>query len=340
MISTYKDPSKAKVITLLDEAIADDPQGRTGKGIIFKAISQVRNVISINGKAFDPGSAFALQEVRPDTELIVFQDVKKSFPFEWLYSSVTDGFSVNPKGKSSFFLPFETSPKFGITSNYMIQGEGSSHVDRIQEVELSPYYSDTFKPVDEFKRTFFGPEWTKEDWNSFYQLMFSCAKDYLKYGLKQVQSVNIKENKLRQFTAPEFVEWANYVLTPKYSDDKPDGDRGRYNKKYLLYGGPNLPFKALVEMYPDFKKVTQRTFTKWMRTYAGYKGWSWDDNPSNGERYITLYAHYERAAEQEPAGMVVEAEEDNKDKPAEVPASSPVDITSGSATDSEEDCPF
>ena len=125
-----------------DEMISDVPNGGSGKGLIHKAISHIKRLSTINGKGFDPTKSFAYQTVSTDTQVLLFDDIDKNFKFENLFSVITEGLIIEKKGKDAIKIPFAESPKISITTNYTVQGEGSSHNRRVFEVEMSAYFND------------------------------------------------------------------------------------------------------------------------------------------------------------------------------------------------------
>ena len=55
-------------------------------------------------KAFDFSKSFAYQLVSADTQILCFDDVKKYFDFERLFSVVTEGLTLEKKNNFSFIL--------------------------------------------------------------------------------------------------------------------------------------------------------------------------------------------------------------------------------------------
>ena len=91
MMHGYKNLSYCPAVILNDEVISDNPEGGTGKGLFMKALSQMKKLVVIDGKAFNFEKSFAYQLVSADTQILCFDDVKKYFDFERLFSVVTEG---------------------------------------------------------------------------------------------------------------------------------------------------------------------------------------------------------------------------------------------------------
>ncbi len=73
----YKNLSFCPAVILNDEVISDNPEGGTGKGLFMNALSHMKKVVTIDGKSFTFERSFAYQLVSADTQILVFDDVKK-----------------------------------------------------------------------------------------------------------------------------------------------------------------------------------------------------------------------------------------------------------------------
>ena len=135
LLHSYKTQADNKAIILNDEIITDEPNGRSGKGVFFNGIKQLKKLVALNGKKIDLNSQFAFQTVKADCQVLVFDDVKRNFPFEDLVSIITEGLEIEYKGQGAIKLPVTKSPKIVITTNYTIKGEGGSFDARKFELE-------------------------------------------------------------------------------------------------------------------------------------------------------------------------------------------------------------
>ena len=158
MMHGHKNLSYCPAVILNDEVISDNPEGGTGKGLFMNALSQMKKLVVIDGKAFAFEKSFPYQLVSADTQILCFDDVKKHFDFERLFSVVTEGLTLEKKNKDAIKIPFSKSPKIGITTNYAIKGSGNSFARRKWEIELHQHYNKNFTPLDEFGKHFFA-EW-------------------------------------------------------------------------------------------------------------------------------------------------------------------------------------
>ena len=170
----HKNLSYCPAVILNDEVISDNPEGGTGKGIFMNALSHMKKLVTIDGKAFTFERSFAYELASVDTLILCFDDVKKYFSFERLFSVVTEGLTLEKKNKDAIKIPFSKSPKISITTNYAIKGTGNSFARRKWELELHQHYNKSFSPLDEFGRLLFG-DWDATEWWKFDNYMINVC---------------------------------------------------------------------------------------------------------------------------------------------------------------------
>lgn len=195
LLHSFKTNSNNKAIIFNDEVISDSPNGRSGKGLFWNALKQLRKVQALDGKTFDFNKSFPYQSVSTDCQVLVFDDVRKSFNFENLFSVITEGITIEYKGKDSIKLDVTESPKIIITTNYTIQGDSASFNARKYEVEMSSYFNDKYTPIMEFGHELFN-EWSDDEWANFDNYMMECISLYLKEGLLEMPLKNLDYRKL------------------------------------------------------------------------------------------------------------------------------------------------
>ena len=264
MMHGYKNLSYCPAVILNDEIISDNPEGGTGKGLFMNALSQMKKLVVIDGKAFAFEKSFPYQLVSADTQILCFDDVKKHFDFERLFSVVTEGMTLEKKNKDAIKIPFSKSPKIAITTNYAIKGSGNSFARRKWEIELHQHYNKNYTPLDEFGKHFFA-DWNDSDWCKFDNYMVQCLTKYLETGLVKSEFVNLKVRQLSAETSHDFIEWVGLVEGQKRNEHL------RIDTKMMKQ---DLYF-AFIEEYPDYgpkaKMTISRTrFYKWLSSYAQY----------------------------------------------------------------------
>ena len=261
----YKNLSFCPAVILNDEVISDNPEGGTGKGLLMNALSKMKKLVVIDGKSFMFERSFAYQLVSADTQILCFDDVKKHFDFERLFSVVTEGLTLEKKNKDAIKIPFSKSPKIAITTNYAIKGAGNSFARRKWELELHQYYSKNFTPLDEFGKLMFG-DWNDDDWCEFDNYMIFCLKNYLNTGLVKSKFVNLKIRQLSAESCHEFIEWCGLVEGQDRTNSLDTGVRLYKNELYFNF----------IEEYPDYSprgrmSISRTKFYKWLVSYAMYK---------------------------------------------------------------------
>jgi len=245
----YRTSTRIAAVIFNDERISDEPRGRSGKGLTCAAISKIRTMVLIDGKQFDPDYQHNFQNVKRDTNLVLFDDLAKRFDLERLFALLSNGLNINIKGQSiPIEIPFADSPKFILTTNYVVGGDSDSHIGRKWELTASPYYDVSFTPEMEFRMRLF-EDFGVDEWQKFDNYMMLCAKKYLQFGMFKYVSENLAMRKLIQATNTDFIDFANEIAR-----------NAELNKHEIL-----SQFK---QQNPDYDKVLLRTFTKWLKEYA------------------------------------------------------------------------
>jgi hypothetical protein len=268
---SYKTSANNKAIIFNDETISDNPNGGSGKSLFWNALSKMKKVASIDGKTHDFNKSFPYQTVPVDSQLLVFDDVKKNFNFESLFSLITEGITLEYKGQDAIKLPVTKSPKIIITTNYTIGGVGGSFDRRKFEVEMSSYFNSEYTPLDEFKHMLFD-DWNTEEWARFDHFMINCQKYYLQNGLVPFNFTNLEHRKLINETATEFLEWMQ------------DGNIQEDHRHIK-----SVCFDNFLEENKDFRSwLKSKRFTLWLQKYCTYYKKVYTEGNSNGQRWFQI----------------------------------------------------
>jgi hypothetical protein len=265
LLHGYKNLSFCPAVILNDEVISDNPEGGTGKGLLMNALSKMKKLVVIDGKSFAFERSFAYQLVSADTQILCFDDVRKHFDFERLFSVVTEGLTLEKKNKDAIKIPFSKSPKIAITTNYAIKGAGNSFARRKWELELHQYYTKDYTPLDEFGKLMFG-DWNDDDWCEFDNYMIGCLTNYLRTGLVKSKFVNLKIRQLSAESCHEFIEWCGLVDSAERNVMLQTDVRLYKNELYSNF----------VDEYPDYgprgrMSISRTKFYRWLVSYAMYK---------------------------------------------------------------------
>ena len=264
LLHGWKNLSYCPATILNDELISDNPEGGTGKGLFMTGLSHMKKLVVIDGKQFMFEKSFAYQLVSADTQILCFDDVKRHFDFERLFSVVTEGLTLEKKNKDAIKIPFHKSPKVAITTNYALKGKGSSFERRKWELELSQFYTQDFTPLVEFGKLMFG-EWDDNEWCQFDNYMVKCLQLFLDKGLLKSEFVNLKTRKLSAETCHEFVEWCG-IIGEQPNTKLVTKTRIYKNDLYLDFIDENPDFAPKAKM-----TISRNRFNKWLAAYSVFQ---------------------------------------------------------------------
>ena len=274
----------AVMLTDVNMDNAGKAAGRTGKGLIGKALGQMLNkdlsctkYISIPGKGFDhnQGNGSCYSSADMSTQLIHIEDLEYNFDLEPLYGDITDGCKMRKLHEN----PITKKLKFLLSMNRTMRNiDGSSTKGRLYIFELANYYSDTFRPENEFHRWFWGREWTNKDWNEFYSFMLRCQLTYFQYGVIEPQDINYYTRSLKESLPDDFYYWFEALVTP-YIQNK---QNVRLRKKEDLF----LTYQRKYPIVDDDKN--RRKFTGWCKRYLDRMSVPYKEVRSTVD-YLVLY---------------------------------------------------
>lgn len=271
LLHRYNDPSVPKAIIFCDENISFDgtANGGTGKGVLSLALGHCKNLEVIDGQQLKGESRFKNQRINITTDIVSFDDVSKKFALDDIKSMITSGITVEKKGKDEIHISSKDAPKLMISSNYIVGGTGgSTDLRRRYEFELANYFTDKYTPIDEFGNLFFD-EWNTDEWNMFDLLMMENVQLFLRHGLKEAPSINLKNNKVICNTSPEFIFFANQEFS-----------HNTWLNKEILFS----KFKTSNSVHKD---ISSHQFTKWIKEYAKIHDLSSESkNPGGVQQFI------------------------------------------------------
>lgn len=198
LIHTYNPPDTAKAI-IYEDAGSDigKKEGGNGKSLVMESIGRFKSYAYQDGKRFQKsgslGARFQFTNVNVDTKFVFIDDINEDFSLESIFSMLTGDMEVEGKGTNKFVISRDRKPKFGITSNYVPAGTGTSFTRRVHSVEFGNYWNrcdrQNESPSDprHLGKMLFD-QFDDVDWNAFYNYGFGCVQEYLLKGLIAVQS--------------------------------------------------------------------------------------------------------------------------------------------------------
>lgn len=286
----YRDYGMMKAVVAMDgiESEVGKSQGGTGKSIWGKQFQHLFPVAIVDGKKKNiEDDNFIYEAVDERTGAIVFDDVRVNFNFEFLFSQITTGVTVNKKGQPQFTVD---PPKFIVITNHALNGDGNSFQRRQYQISFSDFFNAHRTVSDHFGHQLFY-DWDYTQWNLFYNWMATCIQHYLKYGLSFGSvSEELQRRKLRQLMGENFLDWASIVFDISRRDDGiPNGIflNQKVNKVFMT--------ERYLEVYPnDRKYIDARSIKQRIQWYCEYTGLEF--NPitkgerikSNGKEYFIV----------------------------------------------------
>src|SRR5690606_3464086 len=269
MMHRYKAKSRPWIVFGMDDTPQKDngSYGGTGKSIFFEGVRMVKNLLFLDGKnekLFEDNHVF--EQVTSNTDVIYIDDASRNFPMERTFSMTTGDITVNPKGKTRTSLPFHTSPKLGVTTNFSPDDLSPSTMRRILFFGTSNYYhvdkSGMFRenrqPIDDFGKEFWSPEYTPQEWELDFNFMAQCCQLYLSQPTWiEAPMDNIMDRSLTNTMGLNFLEWAEVFFAPESGRLDCFVPSGYAIEEYRMSSG--------------IKTITPNGFNGKMRLFAQYK---------------------------------------------------------------------
>lgn len=283
LIHSFKDPSYAKAIILMDSEIDiefDQANGGTGKSLIGKAISHIVPLLFIDGKTIKSQDKFRLSGLNSHHRIIFFDDVTKTFDFESLYPLITGDLYIEKKYKNAVVIPNKETPKILITSNYVVKGGGGNAEKRRKvEYEVSAYFKNELSPLEEFGHRLFD-DWDQDEWIRFDNFMVKSLQYYLEKGLIEPVSINVDFNRLKIETSVEFIDFMDALLRSQ--------NHVQPSSEVLVFDKAEL-FKDFTQANLNNKdRITIITLKKWIEKYCGFHQIATNHYKSNGKVLVEL----------------------------------------------------
>lgn len=189
---SYKDQRFGKAMCLVDSSGAStkETSGGSGKSIFFKSLKFLRHQCWMDGEKAstkEGASKFMWVRVKRDHTNLLLDDVNEKFNFPMLKAMLCEDFVVEGKGGNEILYKFDNSPKFSISTNFALTGEGTSFDRRRFVLEVSNYFTakddngNYHNPIANFlnNREMLSNEWGDDDWNYFYNWWFRAIQYWL-----------------------------------------------------------------------------------------------------------------------------------------------------------------
>lgn len=307
MMHRFKSPSRAWAAYAMDNIIGENDQcnGRSGKSFMFVALSKMLNYVKLSGR--NPKlmeNPFVFEQITRHTDMVLVDDCAEYLPIKEFYDSISMDMTINAKNVASYTLPFEESPKFAFTTNYVPKEFNQSSRQRMLYLVFSDYYHqrteendylETRQIRDDFHKDLFSSSYSDAEWEADVNFIMQCVKFYL-----SLSHVNVKiEPKLtaiifRKYMrdmSENFKEWAEYYFAPGSEHLDCEIVREEAFDNYKRYSG--------------LGKVTMQKFTKSLKGFCYTTDYIDELNPeelhNSGSRIIRRienpYTHLKESKE-------------------------------------------
>jgi hypothetical protein len=281
LLHTYKVKSDAYAIVYTDEAISEDLQkaeGGTGKTIASEFPTIYRNHVLIGGKGFNGDPRFKYSNVKRDTKIIVLDETPDvGLRVSDLYNDISTDLNIDIKSKSKFLIPFDESPKFVITTNTPLIGNGQSDYRRQKVVEFHWNFSPVHTVKDEFGYNFYKKEEIPDNfWLGCDEYAVACVQLYLNKGVISVP-INYQLKELIANIGSDVFYFLDSIVKLDQT----------YNATSLLYGEPSIHgFSGFQRTEMADTRISKQAIKKYFEAYCTYKGLKVEDVRTANGRYF------------------------------------------------------
>lgn len=286
----YKSPSQAWAPYAMDNKIGDENEcnGRSGKSFLFRALSYFMKTVKLSGrnpKLMDNPHVF--DQVTEHTDLVIVDDCDKYLQTGVFYDNITSDMTVNPKNNHSYTIPFDVSPKFAFTTNYVPKEFDPSSEGRLLYMVFSDYYHqktedndylETRQIRDDFNKNLL-TGYSEEEWELDINFLMQCLRFYLEIAGKNIKiqppMANIIKRKYKSDMGGNFEDWACSYFAK-------DGDNVNH---FIVREKAREDFQR----FSNLNKVTMQYFTKALKAFVELSPYISELNPvqfQNGQGRI------------------------------------------------------
>ncbi|HEU4790072.1 MAG TPA: hypothetical protein VFS71_10325 [Flavobacterium sp.] len=269
----YKNPTMSPCIVLTDEnADGITRNGGRFKTGVSKALSEVLVPILKGGKEFDPNYRHVFDDLHNGTKLYIIDDVEKNFRYDDLYTNILGGINCHRKGKKAEQINFEDSPKFLITSNWVLpySSANSSTNRRFVEYKFNNHYNMEHTPIDDFGRRLF-IDWDEAEFDRFYSFIFRCVKLFFDKGLIAPIYDKDMDNFMIKFNNDGLLLEFERILKPLLASKRPF----KVNDFLTIYQDYQNPLKIEKWFHSNNVKDLIYIWIKYYESESIYKNWSY-----------------------------------------------------------------
>lgn len=276
LVNNYK-PSIGKAIVGVDHHKAIDrseQNGRTGKGILSKAIGYITKRFPVDGRKFDPKDQSVFEGLTMDSKVITVDDCHEKFDFGHFFVPITEDFTVRKMYLGYITVPYEMSPKWYFNTNFTFKGDGDSFAGRQHIVEFDNFFNKKYTPIHYFKHSLFR-DWDDKEWNLFFNYAYECDALYKLMDLVEYAEGNYMERKLINECPQEFIDFVD--ATDETTEAWLNVVRNQWFDKKKFLEGWNTESRAL-----NMNQASSKLIYSMLKKYCQSKGVGFYTKKSNG----------------------------------------------------------
>lgn len=286
MLHTHKTQSRSWAPYAMDNRISEDSQsnGRSGKSFFFKAFELMKmNVVKLSGRNDHlTDNPHLYDQVTRFTQIVQIDDLSKRIQAQSFYDLITGDMTVNPKNNKSYTIPFDSSPKFAFTTNYVPSDFDPSSDARLLYMVFGDYYHqrtsdggtdylETRSIRDDFGKDLFGSSYSPEEFNADQNFLLQCLHFYLTVNDEPVKLLPpmdniVQRNLLSRMAVDDFKGWAEAFFSP---------DGGNVNRKVPREECLN----SFIRMARPQGKWSAKRFTQTLHAFAKWAPWIAEIDP-------------------------------------------------------------
>lgn len=224
LLHRYKNASRPWAVFAMDHRIGEEGEsnGGSGKSFCFNSVSRFMKSHYLAGR--DPKlteKPHIYEGITKHTFFVLVDDAHQYLNFHFFFDVITGKMAVNPKNTRQYVLEFEDVPKFCFTSNFSVRNLDGSALRRILYTVFSDYYHHSKEghyrehrtPEDDFGKKLLDDDFTKDEWNDFYNFMIQCCHFYLNHDKIEPPMSNVEKRNLLGVMGDEFKEWADVYFS-------------------------------------------------------------------------------------------------------------------------------
>lgn len=238
LLHAFKDEANGLMVYLMENDLIDSDisEGGSGKSLFAKSFGEIVEMINRPGSNKDIFTEkFVYDGVTDSTRVFLFDDANKYLDLRDLYTQTSGDLYVNPKNGTAYTLPYKSSPKFMVTSNFGLRNMDGSTIRRLLVAATSNYYHTAIEnelpghtPPEDFGGRRFFQNWDWNQYNLFINFYLQCLVFYLNQRKKINPPMNsITKRNLMAQIGKHFMDFAD-----EFFHDNPPNEQGmvEYNK--------------------------------------------------------------------------------------------------------------